>query len=981
MRLILFIFFLSVSVNLQAVLYETIQFSYLSRQDGLSDNNVECIFKDAEGFLWFGTRNGLCRYDGYEIKTYRKGDNSTDLSGNRILSINQDKSGYLWVGTYKDGLNRFDKRAEEFTHFGLDKGIGERVNCVEILADSSIWIGSNKGVAVINKKDHSVNIYSYSDGLNAGLIYDILETKKGEIYLATENIDIQKLNKQTNRFENISYKRLPYLASNYRKHLIEGKDGILWIAASYHGLCSYNPENEVSEIYGAKNNNLSTNVLMGDMEIDPFGNIWICTEEDGINIFNPKTKTYTHLKRKKGQPGTLNSDHTYTVYFDNDNMAWIGTFNKGINIYNPFKAKFNASLFAPNDLHILNEMSILDVYEDSKNRVWIGTDGNGLFCFEKDKAYIQYTVDDKYDLLTSNIITSLNEDPLGNILIGMYSGGMVRFSPENKTSEKYLTGSNDHSVSSPHVWEIFKDSKDQIWLGMLSTGVDRFYYKEGKLKNFGPYSDEKNKIDFQNIMTILEDSDGDIWFGTEGRGIFLLDNETDRVLQIEKDSISSFSTEGVIKCLLQDKWGYIWIGTEDDGLYKFDKRKESFEKFNEKNGFSPDPVKSLMDDLEGNIWIGTTSGLFKYNSGAKSFNKFIVEDGLSSNDFNADAMLKLTDGRIIAGTNNGVDIISAHDIKLSQSIPRIVFTKLTVLGKEIEPKTMVNDRCLLNASIGYTKEFELNWKDKVFTIEFAALNYTLPQKCHYKYKLEGFDEDWVYTSSNRRMATYSNLDAGNYTFKVLASNNDGIWGDNELLINITVKPPFWETLVFRLASLLLVLLVFYLVYKRRIQIQKDIFRQKELENEKKIIALQNEKLESELKKLAFNILNKNKLLLEQRGRIVNLSNRAKVSVKEGLQKIVDKIDEDLDEEKDWKVIEPQIDNAYNHFISHLKEQHPDLSATEIRIASYIRMNLSTKEICELMNKTQRAVENDRYRLRKKIGLDANDSIKDHFLNL
>ena len=247
--------------------------------------------------------------------------------------------------------------------------------------------------------------------------------------------------------------------------------------------------------------------------------------------------------------------------------------------------------------------------------------------------------------------------------------------------------------------------------------------------------------------------------------------------------------------------------------------------------------------------------------------------------------------------------------------------------------------------------------------------------------LEGFDDDWVYTKSDRRFASYSNLDPGEYLFRVKASNNDDNWGDNEISLKIIVKPPFWNTLFSKVIMIFILFLFILWIYKRRINIHKEQFLKQQSEQETIIITLENEKLESELKKLAFSIINKNKLLIDQKNKLINLSNKAKESVKEGLKKIVESIDEDLDEEKDWKYIEPQIDKAYNQFITQLKTKFPDLTASEIRIAAYIRMNLSTKEICEFMNKTQRAVENDRYRLRKKLNLNPNDSIQNYLINL
>lgn len=989
MRCLIFLFFLLVlSTALLSQDLNSLVFSQLSKNDGLSDNNVEVIMKDSDGFIWIGTRNGLCRFDGYEFEIYKKSESENSIAGNRILDLAEDDEGHIWIGTYKNGLSRLNKKTGQFSNYHREQGIGERVNRIKKLSNGSIWVCTNRGLAryksVINTFQVYLSNQANPHSLYSDLVYDIIETSNGEIYVAPEFLGLQKMDVATGNFENVYYARSNELQTNYRKTIIEDSKGTLWIAAHNHGLCSYNPETKKSEIFTAQNSGLSTNVLMGNMALDNQKNLWLCTEEDGINIFNIETKQFSYLRKSLENDELINTNHIYTIYIDDDQLIWVGTFDKGINVYNPYKEKFKNSLYSTGDLEVLEGHSVLDIYEDSKQRVWVGTDGNGLYLFEKGKKpqHIFKGQPPLGHLLSSNIITAIQEDGQGRVLLGTYTGGLVSINTDDYTSKIYLPNSSKpNQLSSTNVWEITRDSKNRIWLGLLGTGVDLFLPEKEEFKGHGPYSPSAIKIDFPNVMVIEEDAEGDVWFGTEGNGLFILDGQTNKVFQIPNDTVYNIATEGIIKCIIQDKWGYLWIGTEDNGLFKFDKKNNRFKKI-VVNAYAPsDPVLSLEEDNLGNIWIGTNFGLYRYVVASGKFNRFETEDGLTSNDMNPDASLKLSDGRIIAGTKNGADIIVPDEIQLNQTLPKIIFTRLTVLNKEVTPNRKINNREILDKSITYTPAFELTWKEKIFTIEFAALNYTLPQKCKYKYKLEGFDDNWVQTDASRRFASYSNLDPGEYTFSVLASNNDGKWGNNEASIKIKVMPPFYRTLAFEIALSLLIILLIYGIYRWRINLHKERFERKQREQKRKIMELENEKLEAELKKLAFNIINKNKLLIEQKNRIQNLSNKAKVGVKEGLQKIVESIDADLDEEKDWKYIEPQIDKAYNQFILKLKQKHPDLNANEIRIAAYIRMNLTTKEISEFMNKTQRAVENDRYRLRKKIGLEANDSMKDYFMRV
>jgi DNA-binding CsgD family transcriptional regulator len=370
-----------------------------------------------------------------------------------------------------------------------------------------------------------------------------------------------------------------------------------------------------------------------------------------------------------------------------------------------------------------------------------------------------------------------------------------------------------------------------------------------------------------------------------------------------------------------------------------------------------------------------------YNPQTESFRNFIVQDGLSGNEFNQNALVRLHDGRLVIGSSKGIDIFRPEKIQINQNLPRVVFTGFEVLNREIAPGQNIHGRVILEQTITYTKKIVLTHREKVFSIEFAALNYTLPEKCSYLYKLEGFDTEWSEASSNHRRVSYSNLDAGEYIFKVKASNNDGKWGNNDISISISVLPPFYKTWWFKTLLFILLGLVVFFIYQYLLNIHRNRFLSLQAGQQKKIMELEKEKLESELQKMTFHIINRNRVLIDQKNRLLGLSFKARESVKIGLQDIIGIIDEDLNDEKDWTYIEPQLDKVYNNFVSRLKERHPDLTISEIKIAAYVRMNLSTKEISEFMHKTSRAVENDRYRLRKKIGLESNDSLQHYLMNL
>jgi len=399
------------------------------------------------------------------------------------------------------------------------------------------------------------------------------------------------------------------------------------------------------------------------------------------------------------------------------------------------------------------------------------------------------------------------------------------------------------------------------------------------------------------------------------------------------------------------------------------------------DGLPDNIIQGIQEDDRGIIWIATGNGLAMYNPVTGVVLNYFASDGLAANEFNSDAIMELSDGRILAGSISGIDVIEPSEMVFNQNIPRVVLTELEIMNDRVMVGDKVNDRVILDRLITYTDQITLSHEDKLFSLEFAALNFVHPDKCEFMYMLEGFEEDWVETNAGRRIATYSNLSPGDYVFKVKASNNDGKWGFNTRELKISVLPPFWSAWWFISIIVLVVALAIFYVYMTRLQAVKNSFLQERAQQENRIMQLEKENLESELKKLTFFRLNRNRNLLELKNRLSGLSLKARENVKSGLESIIQEIDTEISSDKDWKHIEPQLDITYNNFITKLREKHPDLTLSEIKIAAYVRMSLSNKEMAEYMHKTVRAIENDRHRLRKKLGLEASDSLREYLSSI
>ncbi|HYW94516.1 MAG TPA: two-component regulator propeller domain-containing protein [Bacteroidales bacterium] len=931
----------------------------------------------------------MTKYDANELTTFRSTGKENAISGNWILSVNEDLQHNLWIGTLLHGVDKLNKATGKIKHYDNRYGFGNRVNKITILDDGSVWLCTENGLARYLPEKDSFKVYLPEEGnprsLNSWYVFDMIQTRKGQCYVATWHPDIMSFDPDSGRFKSVSYTRDPALNIDYKKKILEDNQGNLWISASQHGLCKLNPATGKSVLYTDKAGELNTNILNGNMMLSPEGNVWIATDGGGIDIYHQADGTFSYINANAGWGNDLPGNQVYSLYRDDQNIIWAGFYDKGVAFYDPLSSRFGKTLFGHGDLTIFRGISVISLFQDSEGRIWAGTDGSGLYLFDPKKGMKVHKHDaHNPNSISTDVITSIGEEPSGRIIAGTYAAGLNLINTKSGVITKVNQKEKlNQSVNSTSIWEIFRDSKDNIWLGLLGSGIDLYNPRNHTFKNFGPGSGELNKVDHPNIMVIMEDNDGDIWFGTEGNGVFILDNQTRKITRMstQTQADNSILMTGVIRSFFQDRKGLVWIGTEGDGVVIYNKKNGRIQRLTTSDGLPDMIIQGIQEDGKGNIWISTGYGLCMYNPYNKRIVNFTTRDGLSGNEFNADAFIQLNDGRMLAGSSKGLDVFNPENIVLNQNIPRVLITSLNIMNTEINAGDTINGRVLLKKQIWETGHVTLTHLDKIISLEFAALNFTLPEKCEYQYKLTGFDEDWVSTDAGHRLATYTNLPKGDYIFQAKASNNDGKWGNNICRLEITVLPPFWNTWLFYSVLVLTFFLLGYIIYRTRLNFYTTKFMQKQAEQEKRVIELENENLESELSRLTVFRFSRNRVLLEMKRKLEGLSVKARESVKSGLDKVVEEINQEINSDVDWKYIEPQLDRTYNNFITRLKEKHEDLSLSELKIAAYVRMNLTTKEISEFMHKTIRAVENDRYRLRKKLGLEAADSLQSYLMNI
>jgi diguanylate cyclase (GGDEF)-like protein len=816
----------------------TIRFEHINIGDGLTINHGRVILQDSTGFLWFGTFDGLVRYDGYDVKVFR--NDPTDfnsISDSLITSISEDSQNNLWVGT-NVGLNLFNPKTEQFIHYRhkTDDNNSLSDDAVRSIAEDSqgnLWVGTRDGgLNKFNPKTEKFIHYRHqandSNSLSHDFVKDIFEDSRGAIWLATDGGGLNKFNSKTEKF--IRYRHhanIPNsLSHDVLSSITEDSQGNLWVGTLGGGLNQFNPKTEKfihfrhqdSDPNSLSHDNVS--IITGDSQ----GNIWAGTD-DGLNKFNPKTGQFSHYRHELIDPNSLSKGDILSIKEDDDGNIWVGT-NVGLNQFNPKTEKFNHYRHQANAPNSLSNGSVWGIVEDSDSNLWVGTDV-GLDKFDaktKQASRYRHQLSDPNSLSNDNI-SSIIEDSLGNIWIGT-NNGLNKFNPIKEQFSHYRHRLKDsRRFSEEYTANIFEDSNGFIWVG-TGDGLSQFDPKTNEFNYYRHQTGDLNSISSQVITSIAEDNQGNIWVGTYFNGLSKINPITAKFIKYRHQTSNPDSlSNDLILSLFKDNYGNIWVGTSGGGLNFFDEKSNKFKHYNKKNGLPSDTVYSIEEDNNGYLWLSTSLGLSRFNPKKETFKNYNVRDGLQSNDFNQGASFKSKKGEMFFGGTNGFNRFFPEKIIDDIQPPKVVLTDMLLLNKSVQIIPTANPEIdtILSASplainetsfslaqaIYATKAITLTHNDNIFAFKFTALDFTNPQKNQYAYQLVGWDKNWVTTDFKHRRATYTNLPDGDYTFKVKASNPDGYWNEEGVSLQITILPPLWQTWwAYTIYSLIFALITF-----------------------------------------------------------------------------------------------------------------------------------------------------------------------------
>lgn len=792
---------------------EQVVFENYTLENGLPNNTVHQAFQDSRGYMWFATNHGVCRYDGYRFTTFRNDPtDSTSLSGLLARVIYEDKQKNLWIGTESGGLNRFNREQETFEHIlSADKarGIGTSVKAIAEDAQGRLWLGTNIGIKMYDPQTKKVqwypfkenNLSSPSDTYVRVLQFDV----NGKLWVGT-NAGLDLFDLSTRTFSRIynSYREL----KDEIWEIYSDPKGMLWVGTYNNGLFLINPSTrQAQKIYLGSNREWSKTIR--SVARDEQGLYWIGSRA-GLYIYNAEKKVAVWFGSIENEQRSLVNNSILNVFKDAAHNLWIST-RGGISLMVPERQIFRHYKALPNNSKYLNNNEVYAARADRwGNSLWIGTDTGGVNILDRKKEQFSYMTHDvnNPNSLAGNCIKSLIDDGKGNIWIGTYKDGISVFNEKSKRFTHFRHDpANPLSLSSNSVWALHKDRTGNMWVGS-NAGLDL-------------YNDRTNGFIHQNINSknqqvswISEDSTGHLWLGLSS------------VVAIFKPGagiIKTFREQG--SCFYEDTKGRYWLATKNNGLVLFRAHNGPSKYYDERDELPNNQVFQILEDNGGNLWLSTANGLTMFDPKNETFTNFDKSDGLQNNQFHYGAACKLSNGELIFGGVNGFNLFDPAKVVKNNYRPPVVLTDLKIFNKSVH----VNDQfSVLHRSISETKEITIPYEYNMLTLEFAALNFVRPEKNMYKFKLTGFDKGW-YESGYKSSATYTNLDPGQYTFSVIAANNDQVWNNEGLQIRITILPPFWKTWWFNLLLLLMMLgliymIILFIVNREKIKQQLDVER-------------------------------------------------------------------------------------------------------------------------------------------------------------
>jgi len=786
------------------------RFKRLSIEEGLSQSTVEAIAQDQQGFMWFGTEDGLNRFDGYHFTKFKHDpDIPGSISGNNIWCLHVDHAGFLWIGTFSSGLNRYDPETGTFTRFVHDPSdslsiSSNRIRSIAEDARGDLWVGTRDGGLNVLRSGsceflrmrHDPNV---RNGLPSDNVRFALPDSGSIVWIAT-NRGFSRLAVESGEFTHFQAgpEGSNTIRSNNVRHLLRDRSGMLWISTA-GGLVQYDPS--TNQFVNHRHDPVDPTSISVDnirkSHEDRQGHLWISTTHGGLNLLNRRTDTFTSFQHDQNDMHSLSTNSVRVVFQDAGGVLWVGTIGGGLNMYDPRTDRYRHFRYDPEDLDSLSGPILWTVAEGPKADLWFGS-SQGLDHYDRKTGRVErHLRGQDEDVTAQNYTRCLTWDNSGLLWIGRLYTGVDIFNPESGgfTNLRHEpTAAN--TLSNNNVRAVYQDNLGDMWFGTWGGGLDNFGPKTGNFTNFGHLPDDPSSLSHNNVVSMLQDSDGTYWVATE-LGLNRLVFDGDPTVPVsaggrrgeitgylhDPDDPRSLSNNYVLS-IHEGRNGDLWFGTMLglSRLRKSDRNQPVFERYFMKDGLPSDVIYGILEDNEGRLWLSTNYGLSRFDPSTGTFRNYDTRDGLLVNEYNTGAYARTSAGTFIFGGVGGASEFTPERIVDSTYAPPVVLTGFNIFDKPAQ----------LHKSLSDLAEITLSYRDNFFSFEFAALDFSTPDRNRYSYMLEGLDRAWT-EAGTRNFVGYTRVDAGTYTFMVRGTNSDGVWSDRTASMRIVITPPFWKT--------------------------------------------------------------------------------------------------------------------------------------------------------------------------------------------
>ncbi len=808
-------------------------FTALTTKNGLSSNTVNAILQDQDGLIWFGTNDGLNKFDGTNVTVYNHIERDTSsIPSNEILSLLEDRSGKLWVGT-AGRLVYYDSRHSVFVRYKGDKSEQNPTNVRSLYQDhlGRIWAGSYGNFKILDPATGKVETIDITHLLTSSVeflvVLTFFEDRQHQMWIGT-NGGLLLFNEKSKKFvayvknpsdpKSISGDDIRTITQDRQGHLFFGTDnGLDMLLPNGRSFLAFHHSD-------LQPTSISSDVIYSSV-LTPGGKLWLGTEE-GISIFDCNNYTSEDIRPDRRKSFSLSHKAIKSIYMAQRGIMWFGTYQGGVNKYDPNLALFNLKRSSPFDPKGLSFPAVTSFAENKDGRIFIGTDGGGLHLFNRNTGLFDHCdIKSKINHSGNSLpILAMDMDSKSKLWIGTFQNGLFVYDPLTAQYKQFVAGATSRDLSQNDIFFVQHDSKGLMWIGTNGFGVDVFNPQTGTFLRYSKHP--KNKDDLLLplngfMRAMAEDRSGNIWLGSVGTGIAVF-HPGARSFTLYNQSNSNLSDNAVFS-IYHDRAGNTWVGTNGGGLNLFDEKTSRFTQLNESNGLANGIIYKILEDSAGLIWVSTDKGISSIDPKTKKIKNFSRSNGVQDSPFILGSGMVTSNGELFLGGQDGFNYFSPTTLPTNDFMSPVLLTELRVANNTVIP----GDNSPIDQQISSAKDIRLPYGQN-FSISYVALNYTTPQQNHYSYKLVGLDRDWNFVRTEKT-AYYTNLDPGDYTFEVRASNSEGVWGNKTTTIKIHVFPPLWRT---KYAYLLYILAAGgLLLYLRQRGIQK-IKNRLELQQEK-----------------------------------------------------------------------------------------------------------------------------------------------------